>query len=157
MKVPPSSNKVLARLGLREDLQIVEATEQRKIPVSISDITAAQAKCPAACVLARATSRQRHVIQAWFWPSVAYVHIHDGEGERLLRYIPASGTRTEILSFDVSKGFVPGVYLLLPPGSCTRAAALERSRKRKGRHQPTNQSGITRKQRFSIRAHWSTK
>jgi hypothetical protein len=115
------------------DLPMVDAKEPLQLEVTSRDITTAAQKNSKCCAFARACHRSKNVNAAYFFRSTAWLEFDD----KLVRYTLPPSMQKEIVSFDRNRSMEPGLYQLSAPSkSSTLKAAMKRSKKRPGRHQP---------------------
>jgi hypothetical protein len=130
----------LVRLGK------IGALEDAKKPIFIEvtevDCVRGERFAPDQCVLAKATNRSvPNAIKSIVYECGAYAATYNPKTkkDKTLRWIPSAEARKAIATFDETGKFPPGRYRLdAPTGSNTLKAIRERSRNRRGRHQPGN-------------------
>jgi hypothetical protein len=122
-------NMLAKKLGIRME----DAAESMSIEVFPRDIKKAIVKNNASCALSVAARRQLHASGAIFFRSTAWL-LTPGV---LRRYVLSPTARAAIRTFDKTGVFEQGTYVLYAPQKSRRLdAALARSKKRPGRHEP---------------------
>ena len=120
---------------LSKELKIPKVDAKKPLAISVKpcDVKASTQKDPGNCAFARAAKRSLGADAAYFFRSCAWLQYPN----RLVRYTLPVSAQKEIVAFDRAKAFEPGDYHLTAPAkSQTMEAAMKRSKKRPGRHQP---------------------
>jgi hypothetical protein len=122
---------------LAKDLKIQKVDAKKPLAISVKpcDVKSSTTKSVGNCAFARAAKRSLGCSAAYFFRSCAWLQFPN----RLERYTLPVSAQKEIVAFDRAKAFEPGEYQLNAPAkSQTMAAAMKRSKKRPGRHQPAD-------------------
>ena len=118
-------------LGLKKS----DARRNLSVEVTAADIKGAKTKDSKNCAFARACKRTLKADAAYFFRSTAWIE----KNGKLERYMLPQSAQKEIVAFDRSRSFEPGVYQLVKPCKSQAMGAVQaRSAKRPGRHQPAN-------------------
>jgi hypothetical protein len=107
----------MSRITKFDNLPVIDAKHPIKIVVNARDVSNADNKNPADCVLARACRRNLDVPEVRIHLSRAYVRANKGNWTR---YIVPQSARSEIIAFDRGGKFETGEFVLTPPTKSTR-------------------------------------
>jgi hypothetical protein len=115
------------------DVPVLDATKPAKITITPLDVRRGNAKDPSACAAARACMHTLRAAHARVYVGRTFVELpaktarrygarpESKRGAVWVRFRTPTALRTEIVSFDRSKQFDPGEYILPPPQPSHRA------------------------------------
>lgn len=125
----------ITKIAKEHGLTVKDATAPLALNVEPRHVRRGKVNEPGRCAFAECAKESLHADAAYFFRSIAYVQ----KGKKLTRYVLPMSMQKEVVAFDRGKAMEPGDYRLSPPEkSATLGAAMKRSKKRPGRHQPGN-------------------
>jgi excisionase family DNA binding protein len=105
------TNMYVIRRATELGMEVVDADQPVQIVVTVDDILKAKKANSRTCALAKASSRLPGVRTGYFFRSIAYLEYKN----RMVRFAIPQSLQKEIVSFDRSHIFAPGIYQLSVP------------------------------------------